>query len=373
MHEPDTIAPPRQAAAVLHRTLLQTGQVDVHYQPIIDLRSGNVLGVELLGRLLDGQRLIYPAAFLPHFNAADRRTLFDLSLAHGVAMLPTCRLRWPDIRLSLNLEPSALLDPGFLAAFLRLAGDDVRSVTLEILESGDILDLHRVRRQLDRLRAHGVRIALDDIGSAYSSLLRLKQLPIDVIKLDQCFIRGLQQAPEDIAFVSSVMALGRGLGRCLVVEGVETPAILDAMRILGVEAAQGFAIARPMKAEMLSRWLATYVAEPKSLLPRTLLGAYASHLCLVDAYRSLLNQPIPTLYMEEAGDPHSCMIGRFLDANGLAETPYGLAHTDFHTILPFYQERPADWEEAAKRLKTAMEVAIRSQNQPVAGRPVAAT
>ena len=235
---------------------------------------------------------------------------------------------------------------------------DAGRISIEILESGEFLNTDLACSQLAILRASGVRVALDDVGSAYSSLMRLRTLPVDAIKLDQAFVRELHRQPEDLVFVSSMMSMARGLKKSLVVEGVETPDILDALRVLGVELAQGYAIAKPMPVTVLTSWLSVHRPEVATSQPHSLLGVYAAHLCLVEACRAMLNQPLRSSWMTGAENPHACLIGRFFDEQEWHDTDLGLAHKHLHTILPFYHEKVAAWDEAAEDFRAELDRAI---------------
>jgi hypothetical protein len=150
---------------------------------------------------------------------------------------------------------------------------------------------------LDAVRERGVRIALDDLGAGYSSILKLRDLPIYVVKLDRAFTAGLRQRPDDLAFIAAFQSLTRSLGMMLVVEGVETPDILDALRMMGTGMAQGYGIARPMAGEALSAWLRNYQPQLPENEPATLLGAYAVHMIWTQNFqfeRSRRIWPIPS-------------------------------------------------------------------------------
>ncbi len=199
---------------------------------------------------------------------------------------------------------------------------------------------------------------MDDVGSAYSSLMRLRTLPVDAIKLDQAFVRELHRQPEDLVFVSSMMSMAHGLKKTLVVEGVETPDILDALRVLGVEMAQGYAIAKPMPVTALTSWLGAHKPETATSQPHSLLGAYAAHLCLVEACRAMLNQPLRSSWMIGAENPHACLVGKFLDEQEWHDTDLGLAHKHLHTVLPFYHEQQAAWYKAAECFRAELDKTI---------------
>jgi len=345
------------------RKLSIRDQLLVHYQPIVDLRSGEVLGVEALARIADNDRIIFPGEFLPKLSSGARRGMLFAVLAQGLAVLARYNTIRPDLTLSINVDSSVMLHEDFASRITQtigIYGVDPQRIELEILEGGEFLCLDTARRQVQELKAQGLSVALDDIGSAYSSLMRLKALPVDAIKLDQAFVRGLTEAPDDLRFVSAVTCLARGLGKRLVVEGVETPEILDAMRVMGVEAAQGYAIARPMSAEKLSEWLAEYVPVPASRKPASLLGAYASHLSVLEACRALLNQPLKSTWLDDATDPHECDIGRYFEENHLHDTPFGIAHKEFHAALPYYESDRGWFNRATAQMQQTLSEAIRN-------------
>ena len=310
-----------------------------YFQPVLSLREGRLIGVEALARIRDGERVLAPAEFLYLLGRGERCELSLLMLGQGLALLKRLDDAGVELELDLavNMEPEALVDRAFLGRFLELlaqAGMPPRRVVLEILEDGDFLSLPAARECLGTLKAAGVRIALDDVGSAYSSLLRLKELPVDKIKLDQGFVRDLHESPGNLVFVQSIQSLARGLDAQLVVEGVETEAILDAMVALDVEAVQGYAIARPMPAADMAAWVEAW--RPPALLgarhPTSLLGAYAAHLqrraltdgCYLENLRGGA-LPLPPL-------PDGALM-RYLEARGWGETPIAQAHRRIAALL----------------------------------------
>ena len=342
--------------------LLRSGCLNVHFQPIVNLRSGEVKGVEALGRLNDHGCIVSPKVFLQHFSALELRDLLFQSLDQGLAALESCSATHPNLRLSLNVDPSMFFEHEFASAFLdRASIADPSRITIEILESGEILNTKLACEQIAILRTSGIRIALDDVGSAYSSLMRLRTLPVDAIKLDQAFVCELHRRPEDLVFVSSMMSMARGLKKTLVVEGVETTDILDALRVLGVEMAQGYAIARPMSVTSLVNWLGAYTPEAATSQPHSLLGSYAAHLCLIEACRAMLNQPLKSSWMTGAENPHACLIGKFFDQQEWHNTELGLSHKRLHAILPFYHDQRFAWNEAAEDFQDKLEKSIQQE------------
>ena len=182
-------------------------------------------------------------------------------------------------------------------------------IVLELLENEDIKDLAQLHAHLTAVRALGLLIAIDDVGTGYASLTRLRELPIDVYKLDRRFCRDLEHRPSELMFIMGMISLSNGIGKPMVVEGIESLEIYDALRVLGVQYGQGYAIARPMPASAVAAWLAglkTHAAGPS---PNCLLGAYASHLTVVETCRHLRNQPLPIEWTTAARDHLGCAIG----------------------------------------------------------------
>ena len=357
--------------AVEYTQLLRSGGLRLYYQPIVNLRSGEVRGFEGLGRLDASGHIISPATFLPHYGPDDLLELLLQSIDQGTLALRRVDATHPTLVLTLNVDPVLLLDPNFAACFLtRLGSFDPKRITVELLETGEILDKELAYDQLIALRAAGIRVALDDVGSGYSSLMRLSTLPVDKIKLDQGFVRELHHKPENLVFVSSVMSLAHGLNKHLVVEGVETPEILDAVRVLGVELAQGFAISRPMPEASIAGWLAAYEPTPATTRPHSLLGVYAAHLCLVEICRGLLSLPLKSTWTHGAENPHTCQIGQFFDEHGLHETEMGEAHKHLHRILPVYTDHQTEWHAAAEDFRHKLDLAIQ-QDALLPGRGLA--
>ncbi len=346
--------------------MLFAGQVVNHYQPIVNLQTGKVVGAEILARLSDGKSpVILPAAFLPTFEIQALDKLLFTSLPMGLAILERASRTHPDIYVSFNVSPRVMASSDFASRFLRALSahkTDPGRIVLEILEDDEFLSLPEARACLEDLHGEGIRIALDDVGSGYSSLNRLRELRVvDKIKLDQAFVRGMAAEPEGMHFVSAMMSLARGLHEGLIVEGVETPEIMQALSVIGVEDAQGYAIARPMPAGALAEWLAGSVPKPVEREPTSLLGAYAAHLAIVEAFRALANQPLKFHWDKTLHDPHACSIGRFFDANGLHESDYGEAHKRFHAVMDQYSTNPVVWEKAASDLWRGLQRAIKNE------------
>lgn len=256
----------RTCNSTAYARMLAAGQVVNHYQPIVNLQTGKVVGAEILARLSNGSSaFILPETFLPSFNSQALDKLLFASLPMGLATLESTSRTHPGTYASFNVSPRVIVRPGFACRFLRALTayrTDPGRIVLEILENDEFLSMPEARSCLEDLHAEGVRIALDDVGSGYSSLNRLRELRVvDKIKLDQAFVRGMAVEPEGMHFVAAMLSLARGLHEGLIVEGVETPEIMQALGVIGVEDAQGYAIARPMPAAALVEWLASLGAQ----------------------------------------------------------------------------------------------------------------
>ncbi|GEM_PF-1294354 len=285
----DGEGPAAVAARARLRALMQRS-LEVEYQPIVSLAGGPVGRVEALARMREAGRVLSPEDFLPYFSPDDRRRLSLMVLDRALAQLcewDRCGLR---LSVSVNFEPWDLLAPEIVEEVgrrIEAYGVEPGRVTLELLESSDLLIDEVARRRLGELRARGVRLALDDLGSAYASLERLRSLPVDLVKVDRDFCIGLERRPRDLRFLLSLVDLAQGLGVDFVAEGVESLEVLDAARVIGVPFAQGYAISRPLDGEAL---LAFARAGPlRRPAPSTgFVTAYAAHLVWSRGIRALL-------------------------------------------------------------------------------------
>jgi diguanylate cyclase (GGDEF)-like protein len=241
------------------REAIERGELRVHYQPSLVLHdddSHDASGVEALVRWQHPTRgLIAAREFMP--IAEDIGLVIPIGrfvLEHALDRLARWRTRRPDITLSLNLSPRQLHDPNLpdsLLAALEARDLDPAAICLEIPERAVAEDPDTAIDALERLKATGVRIALDDFGSGASSLSRLRELPVDELKLHESFIAPLGCEPEDASLVGALVDLGHALGLAVVAEGVEHESQIEQLRELGCDAAQGYAIGRPVSEDQL--------------------------------------------------------------------------------------------------------------------------
>ena len=242
------------------RDAIANRQLDVHYQPKLDLRTGRVCGVEALARWTHPERgPIPPTVFIPLAETAGLiGEVGSVVLELAVAQVARWRAEELDLKVAVNLSVRRLLDDGVVeevAEVLARHGVPGSALELEITESVFLDDPDRAQSVLAELSRLGVSLAVDDYGTGYSSLAYLRDLPVSTLKLDRAFICGILASEADEAIVESTLVLARSLGLEVVAEGVEDDDILRAVARLGCQQAQGFFIGRPARAEALTAWL----------------------------------------------------------------------------------------------------------------------
>jgi predicted signal transduction protein with EAL and GGDEF domain len=253
----------------------EAGELELHYQPIVDLSDGRVRGAEALLRWHRPELgLIGPARLLRTVAGSELALrIGSWVLREAVRQAQEWRALGLELTVSANLGAEQLRAEGLAAEVRALLGQDTGHgggpgpgapaplLQLEIVETSALEDMTRVARVIGRCRAAGVRIALDDFGTGYSSLTQLRRLPVDTVKIDRSFVRGIRANAEDEAIVAAVTALAQAMGREVVAEGVETESQGRALLALGCRLAQGYGIARPMPAGELPGWIGRWRQE----------------------------------------------------------------------------------------------------------------
>jgi diguanylate cyclase (GGDEF)-like protein/PAS domain S-box-containing protein len=242
------------------RRALSASEFSLDYQPVLDLHSGYVVGVEALLRWNHPRRgWVAPVEVIP---VAEESGLI-VPLGRWI-LEEACRqvARWRragfEIDLAVNLSARQLSAPGLVdsvASVLRSAGMPASALTLEITENVLVDTEDRTLSKLVLLRELGVRLAIDDFGTGYSSLSYLQRLPVDVLKIDRSYISGIGIKPELTSLTSTIIRLGQELGLTVVAEGIEEPAQRDALLEMGCDLGQGFLFAEPLHANDVVRLL----------------------------------------------------------------------------------------------------------------------
>ena len=246
----------RLSLATRLRQALEDGALTLHYQPICGLADGSVRAVEALLRWEDPERgVVPPGVFVP---LAEQTGLIEALGDWVVRAVCTQQAEWAARGLrptiSFNVSPRQLRRLDFtrrLTEHLRSCGADPARLVVELTESATFEDPTSAEPILRELRGLGLRLALDDFGSGYSSLSRLRGLPVETLKIDRAFLRDVPADPEATEVLRAILRLARALGRATVVEGLETQAQRELLLAEGCELAQGYLLARPMPAAEL--------------------------------------------------------------------------------------------------------------------------
>jgi diguanylate cyclase (GGDEF)-like protein len=242
------------------RTAIENDQLTVVYQPKLHLGSGKIVGVEALVRWDHPTRgNVPPSEFVRVAEDTGLiKQLTDLVLVSGIRTLAEFRRVGIEIGLAVNLSTHDLFDsrlPERVRDYLASRDVDPASLTLEITESSLFVDAPRTRATIDGLYQVGLRLAVDDFGTGYSSLSYLRRLPVHELKIDQSFVARMLIDPQDEVIVRSTVDLGHNLGLVVVAEGVETFDVLDRLREIGCDVAQGYAISEPVLSCDIVEWL----------------------------------------------------------------------------------------------------------------------
>jgi diguanylate cyclase (GGDEF)-like protein len=250
------------------RRAVDAGELELRYQPVVSV-EGHAAGAEALMRWHAPGGEVSPGRFIPIAEETGLiHALGEWSLRQGCLKLAGWARegRGFDGYLSINVSPWQLARPDFVSrtrAVVEASGVQPTRLCLEITESAVLFDLEDTVSKLRELRPLGVRIALDDFGTGYSSLALIKDLPLDAIKIDQSFVRRIDDGANK-HLVRVVVAIGAELGVDVIAEGIETESERDRLAELGVTRMQGFLFARPMPEEEFLRWLGEPGAQPRS-------------------------------------------------------------------------------------------------------------
>ncbi|HEX5367343.1 MAG TPA: EAL domain-containing protein [Acidimicrobiales bacterium] len=263
MYDPrdDPATPRRLALAADLRESLETGGLDVCYQPKVELSTGVIRGAEALVRW-NHPRLgrVKPDEFIAVAEqTGDIRALTMVVMRNALAECRSWRDDGLDLGVAVNLSARNLLDLNLVdevAAAIEQAGVPPVALTLEITESMVMSESPRSMNVLSGLNDLGVRLACDDFGTGYSSLAHVRRLPIGEIKIDKSFVASMVVEDSDRAIARSVLTLGRDLGLVTVAEGVESREGWDLLAQLGCDLAQGFVVCPPLTARQFGDWLA---------------------------------------------------------------------------------------------------------------------
>jgi diguanylate cyclase (GGDEF)-like protein len=252
------------------RRALERQDLDVYYQPVVHLGTGEVLSCEALLRWNHDQfGPISPVEFIP---VAENAGLIDpltwWVLDRALAQVKEWHDLVPGMNVSVNLSARSLTSRRVSDRVIRAldtAGLDGHSLTLELTESSVMADPTVSHQAMYDLKELGIKLSIDDYGTGFSSLSRLKDLPFKELKIDRSFVKEMIRDQGDEAIVRSTIDLARNLGRTVTAEGVEDKATLHRLASFGCHAAQGYYLARPLPAAECSRWLSSFVRWPSTV------------------------------------------------------------------------------------------------------------
>jgi diguanylate cyclase (GGDEF)-like protein/PAS domain S-box-containing protein len=245
------------------RRAIERQELVLHYQPVVQMPERTIVGFEALVRWQHPERgLLPPAAFLP--LAEESGLIGDIGrwvLAEACNQIARWRHTMPGcehLTISVNLSPTQLRELRLcddVVALLAEVGLDPSALCLEVTEHALLRDADTAAHTVRALRAHGVHVAIDDFGTGYSSLAHLRELSVDVLKIDRTFVQGMGEGRTDEAIVSSIVAMGSTIGLTVIAEGAETDAQLALLERLGCTLVQGFRLARPAGRDEAARML----------------------------------------------------------------------------------------------------------------------
>ena len=251
------------------RRAIMAGEIRPHYQPLVSIDDGELVGFEILSRWHHPEHgVIMPMVFIP---AADERGLLG-ELTYRVLRQACIDSRnWPDhLRLSLNLSPGQIKDPKLASRILAIlvqTGVAPSRLEIEITENALITDVETTRTVLASLQSLGMSIALDDFGTGYSSLYQLRDLKFDKIKIDKSFVHELDHGQDNAAIVQAMIGLSKSLGLATTAEGIEDASQWDSLSSWGCDYGQGYLFGKAMTAEQADALVSAPLSSQK-LAPR---------------------------------------------------------------------------------------------------------
>jgi predicted signal transduction protein with EAL and GGDEF domain len=245
----------RRALEGALKSALENKELELFYQPILDLTTNQLWGCEALARWKHPTKgMISPLQFIP---TAEESGLIGPMGDWILEEACSTAMTWPQpFKVAINLSPVQFRSRDVLAsvkAALEISGLPAQRLVLEITESVKLTD--EATATLKKLKALGVSIALDDFGTGYASMSYLSSFPFDKIKIDQSFVRGMLDSPDSRAIIKATIGLAKDLKMSTTAEGVETEEQLNALRLAGASQAQGYLIAKPMPRESIAAFI----------------------------------------------------------------------------------------------------------------------
>lgn len=307
---------------------IKNSDLKLYYQPKLNLRTGEIFGMEALIRWIHPIRgVLLPEHFLPAIQGTEMIvTLGDWVIREALRQMDEWRKELLHLPVSVNVDVLQLKKPEFLdnlkSALLAFPDVSPGFLELEILETTAMGEFPEIRELFDTIHREGVGLSLDDFGTGYSSLAYLKNLPFDTLKIDRSFVMDMIRHREDLAIIESVSSLANIFERTVIAEGMERPEYGAILLHLGCDRAQGFAIARPMPSHEVPFWIAQWsenssrVTTGAANSDMALLNAQTHHLSWVQETLSRSGNKTVRLGRLPAPPSHHRLILDWLEGNG---------------------------------------------------------
>ncbi|MBR9825483.1 MAG: EAL domain-containing protein [Alphaproteobacteria bacterium] len=256
---PETDSLPINSAQLMSRLVeaVNSDALELHYQPKLNLRSGECDTVEALCRWKDRDYgFVSPAHFIPVAERLGQiRLVTEWTIRRACEDVDALARSGDAVAIAVNLSGSLLADNTFVRSILEMLAGYESWVSFEITETAVIEHKDRAFANLDRLSLAGIKLSIDDYGTGLSSLTYLKQLPVQELKLDRSLVDGIARSQRDRLLVRSTIDLAHNLGLTLVAEGIEDMESLSVLQLMGCDAAQGYGIAKPLPIADLKQYL----------------------------------------------------------------------------------------------------------------------
>ena len=313
------------------RRALQHGEFRLYYQPKVNMRTGQVIGMEALIRWQHPERgIVGPLEFLPLVEQTPLIVeIGEWVLHEALSQMTQWAMDGLPMAVSVNIAARHFQHIDFVPRMRGILSEypDVSRelLEIEILESAAIEDIGMVRLIMGACQAFGVTFALDDFGTGYSSLSYLKRLPANTLKIDQSFVRNMLDDQEDLAIIEGVIGLAKVFQMGVIAEGVETAEQGLLLMRFGCDLAQGFGISRPMPAGHVAGWIEDFRPDPKWVLwansdwdrlDQPLLLAQYDHIKWVQRVIDSLENAAVTPPLGELSNHHECRFGSWYDGAG---------------------------------------------------------
>jgi EAL domain-containing protein (putative c-di-GMP-specific phosphodiesterase class I) len=333
---------------------LEGGEFQLYYQPKVNMRLGEVVGLEALLRWQHPEfGLIPPLSFLPQIEESS--LIIDIGewvLDNALLQIKQWQLMGQLIPVSINLSVNHLTHRAFLIrlkdALSRYPDLPPNLIDIEIVESVAIGDLKAMSQLMVECQKMGVTFSIDDFGTGYSSLRYLKRLPSNTLKIDQSFVLGLLHDSEDMELIKAVIALAQVFNRSVIAEGVESPEAGVVLMWLGCDLAQGFCISKALSGESVQEWVRHYRPDPSwalwsgvkfDLSDVPLLLAQYDHSVWVSRIVDRIQSSQAELFQDEMDDHAVCRFGRWYSEDGMRKygdlegfSEIGKLHQQMHLI-----------------------------------------